>query len=479
MNQVQETSEERLSNEALAAPIPAWQLDAKRDVVRANLMLLWAFGVLEIGKPCDPEQVVGCHAYAVLARAIEKGRLRPGDPANQEYILSRLRPVLGTPDEEHHAVQQFLDQVFAVAGTRAEWEEKIATYYLATTAAGEVGHPFALDHIHYSLVLHDDDGRPLYLLDTLRRLTNGGRLITYGERPGEPGPPPPEPPKPLAETSGLLTAAATQIREAYPDVPYIQERDRRSLTQFFPATSYTVSNQQPTMPREYESRRTGESPAPVPVAHWQPGEPFPPEIGATFVAPSEVLEHPVFGAGFAWDLQAGKGVPTRLELFPERRQATLRFVDRARELQRRDYLLDSVGVEKVGDRATLTLISASAEEERGTILRVYPSGEFDESFRYITAADWGRRPETLAWPAPVASVPVFPAEHHHESASPPASLNLTVNEAARRLDIHPANVVRALQDGRLLGQKVGNRWRVDAASVEQYQRRKPGPRPEE
>jgi excisionase family DNA binding protein len=46
---------------------------------------------------------------------------------------------------------------------------------------------------------------------------------------------------------------------------------------------------------------------------------------------------------------------------------------------------------------------------------------------------------------------------------------LTVEEAAKRVKMHPVTVRRLLRDGQLPGRKVGTRqWRVSAAALKSY-----------
>lgn len=54
---------------------------------------------------------------------------------------------------------------------------------------------------------------------------------------------------------------------------------------------------------------------------------------------------------------------------------------------------------------------------------------------------------------------------------------LTAQEAAERLGVHRQVIYHWIHQGRLKAEKFGRDWMVDAESVENFERLKPGPKP--
>jgi hypothetical protein len=197
-----------------------------------------------------------------------------------------------------------------------------------------------------------------------------------------------------------------------------------------------------------------------PTTEWRPAEEFPrAAIDEALARPSDPLaEHPVYGTGFAWELVGSAGEPTRLEIFPDRRWASVVFVDASLRRQERGVILDYLAVHGAGGQPALTMVSA--REGRATLINVYPSGEVDEFFR-LQAEGRALPPEALIFAAPAAAPAVGPIPREQPA--------LTVVEAARQLGTGPENVRVLLRSRRLPGFKRGGAWYVPAGALAEFQ----------
>lgn len=461
-------------DQLLYLDVPTWRLDAERTVIRANLLMLWAYGNLRIGEVGEPGRMIGQHAYEPIARSIEEGRISLEDPDNSDFIVMRLRGVLGKPDEQLPAVQRFLELVYATPEDRRRWEAAIAAH-------DGYGDPLALDERHYPVCIQHPGGPRLHFMVSARRLADGGRLTRY------------EPWLQDKVTVDAVKSASEAIKAVYPDVDYVQ--DKSNLTVFSPDTGHDVIPAQSTMtPETSEHERPGRSEATpdnrvrhrsdsaardpllttrTPATEWRPAQIFPREaIDQTFGQRSESLPlHPVFGAGFAWELAVSSGKPTRIEIFPDRRWATLRYLDGSLQQRERGVILDYVTVRT--DETPPVLSMVSERDGRGSLINVYPSGEVDEYFR-LQPATPALPPEALIFGAPASAPPVAPAD--------PEQPAVTVAEAAQQLGTGPEHVRVLLRAHRLAGFKRGGSWYVPTDALAEFQasRRRTGGRgPEE
>lgn len=442
MERVSRAEGERL----LGRDVPVWLADAGRVVVRANLLMLWAYGVLRIGEACDPRMVVGRHAYETMAQAVEDGVLSPADQGNREFFEGRLRAVLGTRDEGHPAVHRLLQAVLVNPEGRAYWEGAIAGY-------GGYGHTLAIDSVHYPVVLRHPDGTRLRFMAHLRRLDDGARVIGYEPLEGD------------EATRRAVAEARREIAAVYPQIDYVQ--DVRNLTEILPRTWQNVDLINADMGEELEysfaeqaelpSKATGGSArgGSGPGTEWRPPAPYPREaIDRAFGQSSRSLpDHPVYGPGFAWALTGEGAAPTDLELFPERRWAGLRFVDGSAQLQQRGLIVDFLAVRTENEHPVLTLVSSRGGS--GTLVNVYPNGDIDELLR--------RRPSLRALP-PEALIFAAPAVDSAAALGDRPALD--VAEAAARLGLNPDTVRLMLRTGRLAGFKQAGAWRVPEEVVE-------------
>jgi excisionase family DNA binding protein len=197
---------------------------------------------------------------------------------------------------------------------------------------------------------------------------------------------------------------------------------------------------------------------------WRPGEDFHEEpIEEVFgKRVGEITEHHrILGPQFAWEVPAGQGEVTRIELFPERGWATIIFVDGSLQKQKRELALDYLAVRTVDSRTLLSLVAA--QDDRGTLINVYPTGEIDEHFRLLPPSDALPSEALLFKPddqTPDVSIPLkeWPA--------------LTVEEAAVRLGFGAENVRRLLREGKLDGFKRGGAWYIPTDSIITYDARK-------
>jgi hypothetical protein len=447
--------------QTLERDMPVWLLDEGRIVTRANLLLLWAYGALRIGEACDPGQIVGRHVYEILARNIAERRVSLEDPDNRHFILGRLRAVLGKPDANLPAVRGFLQEVCSTPAARRKWKTAVAEAYNGH------GDPFALqdEEIHYPVIVRHPDGTRLHLVVTVDRLEDGGRLIRY------------EPWEFDEPTQEAVASAYDRIRTLYPHVSYVQ--DVRHLTAFSPVKDQNATRVRPTMPSNPEQLVASEGVpdsragnptsgsaagatewAGIAAAEWRPTEPFPrEEIEHAFGTQAESLgEHPVYGRGFGWQLPGGVGEPTRLEVFPERRWASVRYIDGSLKRQERGLIIDYLAVREVEERPALSLVSV--REGRGTLINVYPSGEVDEFFR-LQPATAALPPEAVIFAAQTTTLPVAPAPREEPA--------LTAVEVARELGTGAENVRALLRAGRLPGFKRGGAWYVPARAVAEFQ----------
>lgn len=433
---------------ALAREVPVLVLDEERIVTGANLLLLWFFGALRIGEPCDPGQVIGQHDYETLARSIEQARISLEDPDNRRFIEERLRAVIGTEEERQPAVRHFLERVDRSRAARQWWEE---------TTFDAHGKVIALSGNHCPVFLQQADGSRLHFRETVKRQADAGRLITY------------EPWEQDLQTREAVASAYGRIRVVYPHVAYVQ--DVRHLSAFFPAAGHDATPAQATMSSERQLpggnegdpvEGAGNSPrgTTTPAAEWRPTQVFPrAEIDATLDQSSQPLApHPVYGPGFAWELAGSTGEVTRLEIFPERRWAALRYVDGSLQQQHRGLILDYLAVRPAETVPMLSLVSM--REGRGTLVNIYPSGDVDEFFRRQPLHGL-LPPEALIFAAPVAVPPPSPAT--------PEQPALTVAEAAGHLGIGPEQVRVLLRAQRLPGFKRGGEWHVSPDAVAELQ----------
>lgn len=437
--------------DVLAREVPVLVLDQDGIVIQANLLLLWCFGTLRIGEPCDPGHLIGHHEYEVLARSIETGRFALEDPGNRGFIVGRLRAVLGKPEEHLSPVRHFLARVDASVESR-RWRE-------ATMAALDGhGEALAFDEDHASVVLHQPDGSRLHVQETVERQDDGRRLITY------------EPWEQDGAIRDVMVAAHDQLTTIYPHVDYVH--DVRQLTAFFPrkrhnapATSNSMSPERELLPRSErapadEAGRPSSGGAASTTSEWRPTQVFPRnELDQAIGRQAEpVAEHPVFGAGFAWELAGGGGEPTRLEIFPDRRWASVRYLDGSLQPQHRGLILDYLAIRSADPEPVVSLVSA--REGRATLINVYPSGEVDEFFRFYPA--WRSvSPEALVFTAPAAAPPTGPAPREQPA--------LPVVEAARQLGTGPERVRVLLRAGDLEGFKRGGTWYVPTDALAEFQ----------
>jgi len=118
----------------------------------------------------------------------------------------------------------------------------------------------------------------------------------------------------------------------------------------------------------------------APTGEWRPGDDFDPRpVGEVFGgrAPDE-FEDPLGGSGLGWDLPAAGG-SRRLEIFPARENAVVHFVDAQGKPRRRGYVVHHLATDTASGHSHVVI---TARNEGVThVLRVYPTGEFDEHVR--------------------------------------------------------------------------------------------------
>jgi len=195
---------------------------------------------------------------------------------------------------------------------------------------------------------------------------------------------------------------------------------------------------------------------------WRAGDDFSPELIADVFdgRTPEALDHPRNGSGYGWVLPTGAGRTTRLELYPNEQVATLRFVDNAREPQNVDYLMQALRTEQTDEGSRVAI--ASEHERHVRLLRVYPSGEFDEHLRVLPVDTHGLPAQGTIWmaEAPPAGLRDSNGEQRNE---------LTALETADLLGVSRPRVSQLVKEGQLRARRGPNRkLLIDAADVFAY-----------
>lgn len=227
---------------------------------------------------------------------------------------------------------------------------------------------------------------------------------------------------------------------------------------------------------------------PLSLTEWRPGQQFPYEaVEAAFGKATEVIEdHPVFASGRVWELPLPHGAPTRVEIFPDRRWASVRYVDATMRPKYVELIPTYVAVRLTRSATVFSPVESgpvvtvatskgppatdnpsrislvAMRDGRATGIDVYATGEVDEYFRILSPAQPSLPPETVIY--------------HAEARAPRSSVTarerppLPVAEAGELLGYHPTHVKKLIRDQRLIGYKLGRNWYVDPRSLDEFLR---------
>lgn len=187
---------------------------------------------------------------------------------------------------------------------------------------------------------------------------------------------------------------------------------------------------------------------------WQPGTPFPYEAVTATMRPNRAgpIDHPIYGAGFRWDVGSHVTSVIATEIFPDRRFARLYRAAADASLPICEMLIDRAITGVANGQGALQLLMLDAGWEMA--ITVYANGDLDATCRFR-----GEEADPLAhW-----------RNLTEGNAEPPSAqageLPVPVAEAAAVLGFHPTYIKTLIRSGKLKGSKLGRNWFVDPASL--------------
>lgn len=190
---------------------------------------------------------------------------------------------------------------------------------------------------------------------------------------------------------------------------------------------------------------------------WQPGAAFPHEaVTATMHSRrAGPVVHPIYGAGFRWDVSGHPTGTIAVEIFPDRRFARVYRAMPDAPLPLCELLIDRVIAGTVHGQGALQLQMLDAGWE--LVITIFANGDLDATARFR-----GKESDPLAYWRNLASGDAAPTSAHADA------LPVPVAEAAAVLGFHPTYIKTLIRSGKLQGSKLGRNWFVDPISLAAY-----------